>query len=145
MTTQTPLSTETEDQLAGFLTSLPEAEAITARTLAHAWASGGGRLQVGRLSVRLTSGDPGFTAGTLYAPHGAHVAPRLELCRVVLESRGVPHDAWVHWSDEFADLAHHGFDPAERFPALVLRSDVSPPEVARLAMGLRDLARMVEA
>jgi hypothetical protein len=145
MTTQTPLSAETEDQLAEFLTGLPEAEAITARTLAHAWASGDGRLQVGRLSVRLIAGDPPFTAGTLYAPHGDHATPRLELCRVVLESRGVPHDDWVHWSDEFADLAHHGFDPATRFPSLVLRSDVSAPEVARLAMGLRDLARMVEA
>lgn len=144
MTAPTTPSATTEEALATFLDGLPEASALTTRTLAHAWVHGGGDLHVGRVAVRMTTGsaEHPFTAATLHAPRGPETFPRLELCRAILESHGVSHDDWVHWSDEFADLAHHGFDPGAKFPALTLHPDVSPAEVARLATGLRDLARM---
>lgn len=148
MTATTTLSDATEEALAAFLDALPDDTAVTARTLAHAWAGGDGALQVGKVAVRMTqTGHDGrpFTAATLHAPRGEESYPRLELCRAILESHGVPHDDWVHWSDEFADLAHHGFDPAAKFPSLLLVPEVTPAEVARLATGLRDLARMAGA
>lgn len=144
--TAASLSEDAEKALAEFLAALPEASALTVRTLAHAWAGGGGELQVGHLAIRLLGGRAAaFTAGTVHAPRGGQTAPVLELCRVLLESHGVPHDAWVHWSDGLAELQHHGFDPAARFPTLPLSPKVTAAEVARLATGLRDLAQMAEA
>lgn len=132
-----------EAALQGFLADVAGPEGVAIRTLAHAWQGGGGGIQVGTVAVRLTAGKPDgpFTAATLHAPRGGQGA-RLELCRVLLERHGVRPDAWVHWSDEFADLAHHGFDAAAKYPTLPL-APLSATELARLVTGLRDLARLV--
>lgn len=130
--------------LAAFLEAMPEAAAVQARSLAHAWLGGGAELAVGQHAVRLTAGqDPErFTAATLHGPRGDAPA-RLELCRVILEKHGVDGDAFMHWSDEFADLAHHGFDPAQKYPEVPLGPGLTDAELARLVTGLRDLAQMV--
>lgn len=137
--------TSGEDALAAFLADLPDDDALQARTLAHAWTSGGGDLAIGKVAVRLTASPDGtpFTAGTIHAPRGETPA-RLELSRVLLEKHSVDADGFTHWSDEFADLAHHGFDPSQKFPALHLGEHVSPTELARLVTGLRDLAKMAQ-
>lgn len=127
---------ETEAALTTFLETVPSPDALPLRTLAHAWTGGGGALAVGKVAVRLL-GD-GFTAGTLHARDGP---ARLELCRVLLEKHGVDADQWTHWSDEFADLAHHGFDHRAKYPSLPI-AHLSPAELARLVSGLRDLASM---
>ncbi len=126
----------------GFLAAFPEPLDVTARTLANAWSGGGGRLAVGSIATRLIAGDPSFTAGTIVAPKGD--APgHLEFSRVILERHGVGSDAWVHWSDEFADLAHHGFDQGAKYPRIPITNELSPAELVRLVQGLRDLATMV--
>lgn len=137
---------EDPDELAlqAFLANLPEDGAVTGRTLAHGWQAGGGGLQVGQWAIRLLgpTGEGGapFTAGTIHRPNG-DVQPRLELCRVILQNHGIGEDAWTHWSDEAADLAHHGFAATDKFPTVSL-GNLTPPEAVRLALGLRDLARM---
>jgi len=131
-----------EDRLTAFVDALPEDTGINARSVVHAWMSGGGDAQVGRLTIRLLSGrDPPFTAGTIHAPRGDAVHPRLELSRVLLEQHGVD---WLHWSDEFADLKHHGFDAGAKFPTVTFDERLTAAEVARLVTGVRDLAKMVE-
>lgn len=126
-------------QLGSFVAALPEAQATTLRTLAHAWEGGGGRLAVGTVAIRLQFGpeETPHTAGTLFAKD-----TRLELARIILEHHGLDADAWTHWSDEFADLAHHGFDASSKFPTLPLQH-ITATELARLVTGLRDLATMV--
>lgn len=138
----TTLISDREAALAAFLENMPEDAVLPARTLAHAWVSGGGGLSVGTAAVRLVAGEPRFTAGTLHAPRAGR-PPRLELCRVILEKHGVPEAAWSHWSDDFVDLAPLGFDRNARFPRLEL-GGLGTPETARLATGLRDLARMAD-
>jgi hypothetical protein len=140
MTALKTLPAATEAALAAWLERLPGRTGVTVRTLVHAWASGGGSVQVGAVAIRLLARDA-TTAAVVRAPRG-DAAPVLEFARVLLESHGVPHEAWVHWSDGFAALAHHGLDPAAKFPKLGLDADVSDAEVARLAAGLRDLAVM---
>ncbi len=128
-----------EEELAGFVDGLPGG--VNVRSLAHAWMSGGGDATVGKLTIRLLGkGDAPFTAGTIHAPRGDSEHASLELSRVLLEQHGVD---WLHWSDEFADLAHHGFDPSARFPRVVLDDRITPAEMARLVVGLRDLAAQV--
>lgn len=136
-----PLAAPQPAPLAAFLGALPEPLRLAARTLAHAWEGGGGQLQVGQHVARLTGpGDVPFTAAAL---HAAGRGPaRLEFCRVILQSHGLPGAAWTHWSDDLADLQPLGFDPAAKFPALPLER-LGPAELARLAVALRDLARML--
>ncbi len=134
----TTIQADSEEALEEFSASLGAA-GVNVRSIAHAWQSGGGRLAVGKLTIRLLGGDPAFTAGTIHAPRGdGH--PDLELSRVLLEQHGVD---WTHWSDEFADLGHHGFDQSARFPRIAFDDAVSPGEIARLVTGVRDLAVMV--
>lgn len=130
-----------DDGLAQFLAAFPDPVGITARTLAHAWTGGGGDLVIGSKATRLVVGDPAFTAGTIVAPGAG--AGHLELSRILLERHGLSNDAWQHWSDEFADLAHRGFDPNAKYPRLPITDDLSPAELVRLVQGLRDLARML--
>lgn len=135
-----------EEALLAFLDTLPEAHQVTVRTLAHAWQGGGGVFQVGQWSIRLLvpehAGQAGFTAGNLHRPRGEDDIPRLELCRIILENHGVDADQWLHWTDEFAELQHHGFDHEDRFPTVPISADLTDTEAARLALGLRDLARI---
>lgn len=140
MTALTTLPEATEQALNQWLRRLDDRSAVTVRTLVHAWASGGGGARVGAVAVRLLGRTDG-TAAVVRAPRGEGPAA-LEFARVLMESHGVSHASWVHWSDEFADLAHHGFDPAAKFPTLKLDADVTDAELARLAVGLRDLAAM---
>ncbi len=136
----TVTQTTHEEELVGFIETLPAPSQVNVRSMVHAWQSGGGSIAVGKLTVRLLAGDPSFTAGTIHAPRGETTDADLEISRVLLEQHGVD---WVHWSDEFADLAHHGFNQAARFPTIQFDAAVSPGEVARLVTGLRDLAAMV--
>lgn len=131
-----------EDELAGFVDALPGGSGVNVRSVVHAWMSGGGSAQVGKITIRLLSGgDAPFTAGTIHAPRGESAHPALELSRVLLEQHGVD---WLHWSDEFADLAHHGFDAAAKFPTVAFDERLTASEVARLVSGVRDLAKMVD-
>lgn len=129
--------TAATDPLTAFLQQHPDATTI--RTLAHAWESGGGRLAVGTVAIRLQFGpeDAPHTAATLHA-----TGNRLEMARIILEHHGLDAAGWIHWSDAFADLAHHGFDATAKFPTLSLES-ITATELARLVTGLRDLAKMV--
>lgn len=124
------------DPLTAFLDTHPDAS--TLRTLAHAWESGGGRLAVGTVAVRLQFGpeDSAHTAATL------HADSRLELARIILEHHGLDAAGWTHWSDEFTDF--DSFDATAKFPTLSLAS-ITATHLARLATGLRDLAKMVDA
>jgi hypothetical protein len=130
-----------ESDLQAFLARLEPATAVRVRTLAHAWTIAGGTLAVGRLSLRLTAGaDPAhpYTAGTLHA-HGATAT--LELSRVLLHAHGVTPEAWLAWCDERPELRAHGFVAQAKFPAV--RLDALPDAaLVRLALGLRDLARL---
>jgi hypothetical protein len=135
---------DAETALQAFLEPQPEHDGLGLRTLAHAWTSGGGQLQVGSLTVRLlaNAGTENYTAGTLHPARGEKPA-RLELCRVLLEKHGVGEDRWTYWCDEFADLKAHGFQPTAKFPAADI-AQLTPTELVRLVMGLRDLARMAQ-
>jgi len=128
-----------------FLASLPPQDALRIRTLAHAWEGGGGRLFVGRFAIRLLAADGagrGFTAGNLHRAHGDPPRPTLELGRILLQLHGVSPSAWTEWCDERPDLPAAGFDPQAKFP--VVRLDgITDATLARLAVGLRDLARLV--
>lgn len=127
----------TEDALAGFLQNVPETARLAARAVAHAWESGGGGLAVGKVATRFTAAHDGgtFTAATLH-PN----PPRLELARATLGRHGVTDDAWMHWSDELADLQARGFDAASKYPILPL--ELREAELARTVTSLRDLARI---
>lgn len=130
-----------EVALRTFLQGLDQPIQLPIRTLAHAWQGGGGAIAVGRLTVRLVAVDAKgrpFTAGTLHGGAG----PRLELARVLLDAHGVTHEVWTQWCDERPELRDAGFDPMGRFPRVNLDA-VSETDVARLALGLRDLARAV--
>ncbi len=129
-----------EDALATFIAGFDDC-AVTARTLAHAWTGGSGDLVVGSRATRLVVGNPQFTAGTIYAPSGG--PGRLELSRVLMERHGLGNDQWTHWSDEFADLGHLGFDQGAKYPSLPITPDITPAELVRLVQGLRDLAKML--
>ena len=130
----------TEAELATFLEPLGDG-ALPARSLVHAWQSGGGDVQIGSVATRLVGHHDGgtFTAATLHARDAS-----LELCRVILERHGIAAAAWTHWSDEFADLAHHGFDARAKYPSIPL-APLTEAELARLVTGLRDLARLADA
>ncbi|HEX2066679.1 MAG TPA: hypothetical protein VHI93_07700 [Candidatus Thermoplasmatota archaeon] len=138
--TATHLATD-ESDLQSFLARLSPATALRVRTLAHAWAAAGGSLAVGRLSVRLVAAhDPAhpYTAATLHARGGTAA---LELSRVLLHAHGIGPAAWQAWCDERPELRSHGFVAQAKFPAV--RLDALPDAaLARLALGLRDLAQM---
>lgn len=128
-----------EPELQAFLASRDPTLALRLRTLAHAWATAGGTLLVGRHAVRLVSQgrNAPYTAGTLRVRDG-HA--ELELSRVLLQGNGVSLEAWQAWCDERPDLRAHGFAPSAKFPTV--RLDALPDgALARLAVGLRDLAR----
>lgn len=130
-----------EAALQAFLVGIEPRVGIAVRTVAHAWQGGGGALAVGRLAIRLVAVDARgrpFTAGTLHAGAG----PRLELARVLLDAHGVTHEWWTAWCDERPELRDAGFDPMARFPRIQL-DGMSDPALARLALGMRDLARAV--
>jgi hypothetical protein len=133
-----------ESALQAFLSTLPQDEAVAARTLAHAWAAAGGTHLSGRLTVRLLATGPNgrpFTAATVHGP--ASGAPRLEVARVLLVTHGVAAGDWTAWCDERPELAAHGFDPAAKYPCVPL-TGLPPADVARLALGLRDLCRLAQ-
>ncbi len=142
MTPSTVTTEDAEAALTAFVSKLPDPVGLQIRTLAHAWTLGGGAFTVGKVSIRLTGGE-GFTAGTLHSAQNAQPA-RFELCRVILEKHGVSHEQWTYWADEFADLAHHGWQATAKYPVLPLGDHVTPGELARLVSGLRDLALMVK-
>lgn len=128
---------EAED-LPRFLAGLDPASATRVRTLARAWEAAGGALQVGRLSIRLVARDAigrSFTAATLQAR-------RLELSRALLLAHGLSESAWAAWCDERAELARHGFAQEAKFPAVDIGA-LTDHELARLALGLRDIALAV--
>lgn len=140
----TNVATVPDPALQALLAPLDPPVAVRLRTLANAWQAGGGALLVGRVAIRLlapgSDGRP-FTAGTIHPGHDA-VAPRLELARVLLQNHGVGEQAWSDWCDERPELRSLGFSRTVKFPAVTL--DAIPDAVlARLALGLRDLARMV--
>lgn len=132
-----------ESDLQAFLAGLDAPTAVRVRTLAHAWTIAGGGLAVGRLSVRLTAGDPAhpYTAATLHARANTSA---LELSRVLLGTHGVTSEAWQEWCDERPELRGHGFEPNAKFPAIRL-DGLGDAAVVRLALGLRDLARLAGA
>lgn len=134
-----------EEALQAWLAAFEPAVAIQVRSLAHAWAGGGGRLEIGKLAVRLLppSPDAAYTVGFLHAAT-ARGPSRLELCRVLV-ARHTGDDAWVHWSDELVDLAAHSFDPAAKYPEIPLAEPLPPAALARLVVGLRDLALLTAA
>jgi hypothetical protein len=144
-----------ESALQAFLGALPPTQALTVRSLAHAWQAAGGQLQVGRVTVRLCAqarnGRP-FTAATVHAALGDKPAPAsaelrtgpvLEVARVLLVNHGMTEADWRGWCDDLADLQLRGFDAAAKYPAIAL--DRLPEGiVARLAQSLRDLGRMAQ-
>ncbi len=135
---RTQTLTGQEGALRVFLENLDAARAVTVRTLAHAWIAAGQTVQVGRMTVRLIATDKQgfpFTAGTLHPG-------RLELARVLLQSHGISEPTWRAWCDERPELASRGFDARANFPAIQL-DGASEVTVARLALGLRDLALAV--
>lgn len=127
-----------ESALRVFLENLDGARGLAVRTLAHAWVAAGQTIQVGRMTVRLVAtdrqGHP-FTVGTLHPG-------RLELSRVLLQSHGVSESAWRAWCDERAELASLGFNGASNYPTIQL-DGATEATVARLALGLRDVAILV--
>lgn len=126
------------EELPRFLAGLDPAAATRVRTLARAWEAAGGALQVGRLSIRLVARDGigrTFTAATLQAR-------RLELARSLLLAHGWSEAAWSAWCDERAELARHGFSHDAKFPAVDIGA-LTEGELARLALGLRDIAMAV--
>ncbi len=144
-----------EDALLAFLASLAPCNVVAVRTLAHAWQAAGGHLQVGRVTVRLTTtGINGrqFTAATLHATGppdrterrpAEQPGPWLEIARVLLLNHGVASGDWTAWSDDLADLELHGFDAASKYPSLAL-DPLPEANVARLAQALRDLGRLAQ-
>lgn len=134
-----------EAALQSFLSTLPADEALSARTLAHAWSAAGGSFQAGRLTCRLIAqaprGQP-FTAATLHGV-GPSGVPRLEVARVLLYSHGVAPADWTMWCDDRPELAAHGFDRNAKYPAVPLTA-LPPAVLARLAIGLRDLCRLAQ-
>lgn len=126
-----------EGALQLFLANVAPPVAVRMRTLAHAWAVAGGHLQVGKVSCRLLSGQPGFTAGTLFATQEGH--PTLELSRIQIQARGVSDAQWQAWCDERAPLRAHGFSPTAKY-ATVRLDALDDADMVRLVTGLRDLA-----
>lgn len=141
-----PQTVETKEPgLQEFLATIPPEAALRIRTLAHAWEGGGGRLFVGRFTVRLLAVDGAgraYTAGNLHRAHGDPPRPTLELGRTLLQLHGVTPTAWTEWCDERPDLPAHGFDAQAKFP-LVRLDGITDATLARLALGLRDLALLV--
>ncbi len=143
MSTNAVTASDAEAALADFLASQPADAGLQMRSLTHAWTLGGGTFTVGKLAIRLLDKAGAFTAGTLYAERGGHPA-RLELGRVLLEKHGVTAERWTNWTDEFADLAHHGFEAGSKYPTLPLGPKLTPGELARLVSGMRDLATFTQ-
>jgi hypothetical protein len=138
-------SASSEAALQAFLVTLPEDQAVAARTLAHAWTAAGGTLHTGRYTVRLLAQGrrgPPFTAATVHGPD-AGGAPRLELGRVLLYAHGLGPADWTTWCDERPELAAHGFDRNAKYPSVPL-AGLPPSAVARLAVGLRDLCLLAQ-
>jgi hypothetical protein len=123
------------DQTSEFIAGLPEAHQSTARTLLTGWVAGGGRVESGKVAVRLRAEARGslFTAATI--KNREPVA--LEFCRIVLTNNGLTPDEWTHWSDDLADLTE--FDPAAKYP--IVQLDKTITEILRITQDLRDLAR----
>lgn len=145
-----------ETALQAFLAPLPPAHAIPLRTLAHAWQAAGGSMQVGRMTVRLTTtGRDGrtFTAGTLHAALGGdkpaartaelRSGPALEVARVLLFNHGLNDADWRGWCDDLAGLDLQGFDAGAKY-AIVPLERLPEASVARLAQALRDLGRLAQ-
>ena len=141
-TVQTP---SPDGSLQAFLANADPQAALRLRTLANAWQGGGGHLFVGKIAIRLLGADAqgrGFTAGTLHHAHGEPPGPNMELGRVLLQAHGVTPAIWTEWCDERPELRPLGFDRNAKFP--MVRLDAMPDaDLARLASGLRDLARRV--
>jgi hypothetical protein len=138
-------SASSEAALQAFLATLPEDQAVAARTLAHAWAAAGGTIHSGRYTVRLLAQGargPPFTAATVHGPD-AGGAPRLELGRVLLYAHGLAPADWTSWCDERPELVAHGFDRNAKYPSVPL-AGLPPSAVARLAVGLRDLCLLAQ-
>lgn len=145
-----------EAALQAFLSSLPTGQAVPLRSLAHAWQTAGGLLQVGRMTIRLVvngrDGRP-FTAATLHAnlggerppSRGAELrnGPGLEIGRVLLANHGLGEADWRGWCDDLADLELVGFDVAAKYPCVPLER-LPEAHVARLAQAVRDLGRLAQ-
>lgn len=129
------METLLDESSQGFLETLPKEHRSIAKALLTGWQAGGGIVDAGKIAARLRSTRDGktFTAGTL-------TADRLELSRVVLEANGLPHEEWIHWSDDLADIP--GFDQGAKYPIVPFPQPL--PEVLRMAQDLRDLARKLE-
>jgi histidinol-phosphate/aromatic aminotransferase/cobyric acid decarboxylase-like protein len=140
MTPTAATLTPQEADLQAFLAPLAPATALRLRTLAHAWTLAGGALAVGKHSIRLLgAATPPFTAATLHARGGTAA---LELSRVLLQAHGLDPEAWRDWCDERAGLRAHGFLDQAKFPAVRLEA-LPDADLARLALGLRDLGLLV--
>ncbi|MHB8633162.1 MAG: hypothetical protein ACYDBQ_04215 [Thermoplasmatota archaeon] len=139
MSPETTLAPDAD--LAGFLAGVAAHERPAMRSLALAWQAAGGQIHLGRHVVRLLANHAGrlFTAGTLHAQPA-----RLELAHALLATHGLDAPRWQAWNDERPELATHGFDAAAKFPSVEL---ARLPEGARmrLALGLRDLAKLLES
>ncbi|HET6399070.1 MAG TPA: hypothetical protein VFH47_05910 [Candidatus Thermoplasmatota archaeon] len=142
----TVLQPQSEAALMTYLSQLLPEDGVRARTLAHAWAAAGGTIHVGRHAIRLLgqAGGHTFTAATLHASAGPHGQPCLELCRVILEKHGVDADKWQEWADERPELRLHGFHDHAKYPVVRL-GQLDDAALARLALGLRDLALWTKA
>jgi hypothetical protein len=130
-----------EAALRAFLAPLDAARGVRLRSLSHAWTAAGGSLHVGKLSIRLQSGAPAYTAATLYANQGGHAA--LELAKVQLQARGIDAQAWQAWCDERVELRAHGFAPDAKYTTIRL-DGLGPSEFMRLVEGLRDLGLLLK-
>lgn len=139
-----PLAASEETALQAFLEGLNGPEQVVARSLAHAWTSGGGTVRPGKVATRLIAKREGpFTGGSIIAATAARPA-RLEIARAIMEHHGLGADAWAHWSDELADLQSRGFDPTSKYPTIAL-ANVDDRMLARLVTSMRDLARLAGA
>lgn len=128
-----------ETALREFLAPMPEGLAVQVRTLAHAWGHAGGKIQVGKLCVRLLAQGSGkrFTAGTL------HGGGRLELSKVLILTNGLDEERWDSWCDERPDLQGAGFEGDSKYPSITL-AKLNEMALARLALGLRDLVILLQ-
>lgn len=123
------------DETSDFIAGLPATYQSSARSLINGWVAGGGRVEAGKVAVRLRAEARGslFTAATI--KNREPIA--IEFCRVVLENNGLTSDEWTHWSDDLADLPE--FDPASKYPIAHLDHPIT--EILRITQDLRDLAR----
>ena len=93
---------------------------------------------MGRVAIRLVApaGKTTYTAATIRSDRG-----ELEIARVLVEGHGVSEEAWMHWSDDLAELRPHGFDALAKYSTLRI-TNLGDMNLARLVGGIRDLARL---